>query len=152
MLKKLASCQCRTTKVACNADNILKLPRRKVCSSNGQFTWYDCRVRQKKCRSTLKRVLQRYDNRKSCRTDNLDPGALLLTEGEKSSGPTRSLPQMKDYPSLSLCLKWSIILHFDHSVRGLVVANKKKKLKAAPGQDLNPEHPLRRNCFYPLNH
>ena len=54
---------------------------------------------------------------------------------------------MKDYPSLSLCLKWSIILQFDHSVPGLVVANKKKKVKAAPGQDLNPEHSPRSNYF-----
>ena len=28
---------------------------------------YDCCVRQKKCRSILKHVLKRYDNRKSCR-------------------------------------------------------------------------------------
>ena len=27
---------------------------------------YDCRVRQEKCRSILKHVLKRYDNRKSC--------------------------------------------------------------------------------------
>ena len=61
---------------------------------------------------------------------------------------TRSLPQMKDYPSLSLCLKWSIILQFDHSIPGLVVTNKKKKGKPAPGQDLNAQRPLRRNCFF----
>ena len=31
-----------------------------------------------------------------------------------------------------------------------MVANKKKKVKPAPGQDLKPEDPLRRNCIYPL--
>ena len=29
-----------------------------------------------------------------------------------------------------------------------MVANKKKKVKAAPGQDLNAQRPLRRNCFF----
>ena len=54
---------------------------------------------------------------------------------------------MKDYPSLSVCLKWSIILHFDHSVPGLVVASKKKNVKVASGQDLNPGAPTKKELF-----
>ena len=51
---------------------------------------------------------------------------------------TRSLPQLKDYPTPSVCSKLSIILHLDYSVLGLVVADKKKK-KVITGKDLNSE-------------
>ena len=49
----------------------------------------------------------------------------------------------------------TVIVNLDYSTlfQGLVVAGEKKKSKSfMPGQDLNPEHPLKRNCFYPLNH
>ena len=48
--------------VAC--DNGLRQAHDMIC---------DCRVRQEKCRSILKHVLKRYDNRKSCRRPVLGP-------------------------------------------------------------------------------
>ena len=62
---------------------------------------------------------------------------------------TRSLPQMKDYPSLSIGLNEVLSSILITLSQDLWYEKEKKKVKAAPGQDLNPKHP--RNCFYPRN-
>ena len=49
---------------------------------------YDCCVRQKKCRSILKHVLNRCDNRKSCRRP-----VVSLSHATKSYRVNRPLPR-----------------------------------------------------------
>ena len=54
---------------------------------------YNCCVRQKKCRSILKHVLKRCDNRKSCRRP-----VVSLSHATKSYRVNRPLPRPENGP------------------------------------------------------
>ena len=61
---------------------------------------YDCCVRQKKCRSILKHVLKRCDNRKSCRRP-----VVSLSHATKSYRVNRPLHAFSELSEKLICEK-----------------------------------------------